>query len=90
MKNIFKLATVAMTVTMFTGCGGGGGSASTNVAAYIEDAVTIIPMAKGVPVPIAAGYSIVDSSEDAVVDIIVVGTAKTATLTEGTASIKTR
>ncbi|NOR54598.1 MAG: hypothetical protein GQ531_00170 [Sulfurovum sp.] len=87
MKTIIKLASVVLTAAMFTGCGGGGnGSAAVNTT--LSNGAKILPMVKGVPTPIAAGYSIVNSSDDASIDIIVVGNVKTATLTAGSASIK--
>ncbi|HIC44528.1 MAG TPA: hypothetical protein EYO73_09690 [Sulfurimonas sp.] len=82
MKNIIKMMLVAAITTMFMACGGGSSSESVNSIS------TTTPMVIGEPVALYAGYSIVDSSLDAVVDIIVAGTLRTATLTAGSASIK--
>ena len=87
MKNIIKLTLVAATAVVFTACGGGGGGSSTAIDT-LQNIDKVVPMVKGVPTPIAAGYSIVDSSDDASIDIIVVGNVKTATLTAGSASIQ--
>ena len=86
MKNIIKLTLVAATAVVFTACGGGGGgSTDTNTLQNINK---VVPMVKGESTPIDAGYAIVNSSEDASIDIIVVGNVKTATLTAGSASIQ--
>ena len=83
MKNIIKMMLVVAITTMFMACGGGSSSESVN-----SSISTTTPMVIGEPVALYAGYSIVDSSLDAVVDIIVAGTLRTATLTAGSASIK--
>lgn len=85
MKHSIKMTLVAATAAMFTACGGGSNSVTSIVEA---NGFKILPMVVGVPTPIAAGYSIVDSSPDASIDIIVVGNVKTATLTVGSAFIK--
>jgi len=46
-----------------------------------------VPLKIGEATPVDAGYSIVDSSDDAVIDILVVGESKTVTLVAGAASL---
>jgi hypothetical protein len=101
MKKVLTIVSVLATSLVFTACGGGGstvgssagtggnvssgGSTTANQTAATSK---VIPLHIGEATPVKAGYSIVESSEDAVLDILVVGETKTVTLKSGAASIK--
>ena len=83
MTNNIKIFFLTISILLFTACGSAGGESKDN------DKLTItIPMQKGVPVAIDAGYKIISSDPDALVDIIVIDNNKTATLISGVASIE--
>ncbi len=96
MKKLITIISVLATSLIFTACGGGGGGGTTaavNAANPIADATAAgtsktVPLNIGEATPVKAGYSIVESSEDAVLDILVVSESKTVTLITGAASLK--
>ncbi|SFV67626.1 hypothetical protein MNB_SM-4-728 [hydrothermal vent metagenome] len=86
MYNVIKMTLLVGMTTMFMACGGGGGGGSSSGGAT---STGITAMTIGETVSIGGGDSIVNSSADATIDIVVIGNQKTATLTAGSASIKT-
>jgi len=102
MNKIIKITFIAAMAIMLLGCGGNEGDKSielTEVAVPTGNGnpggnggggtpSATAAMTIGTPIKIEGGYSIVNASADASVDIIVIGNARTATLTSGTASIK--
>jgi len=94
MKTIIKMTLTLLSIAVLTACGGGGGDGFSNsgngtgTGSNTGTTPGTSVMVMGAPVAIDGGYSIVDASEDAVVDILVVGESRTATLTAGTASIQ--
>ena len=87
MKNIIKLTLVAVTTIAFTACGGGGGGGSPTGASTGGTSSTSV-MQLNQAMAIGPGDAIVNSSEDAVVEIVIQGTNRVATLIAGSASIK--
>jgi len=88
MKNILKTMYILAITTMFMACGGGGSSSDGGGGTNGTQTSATTAMSIGQPVGINGGDKIVNASPDAVVDIVVVGNSKTATLTAGTASIE--
>ena len=91
MKKLLTIASILATSLIFTACGGGGGGATTAVAttaAPVADTYKIVPLTIGEATAVEAGYSVVESSDDAVLDILVAGETKVVTLTVGSASLK--
>ena len=88
MKNIIKLTLVAVTTIAFTACGGGGGGGSSTGGSTGGTNPTTSVMQLNQAMAIEPGDSIVNSSEDAVVEIVIKGTNRVATLIAGSASIK--
>ena len=85
MRKIVNATLITALVVLFTGCNDKNSSDSSSPVANIP---TITKMQKGVPVEIQAKDSIVNTSEDAQIEILVVGDKKTATLiNDGNASI---
>jgi len=91
MKKLITIASVLATSLIFTACGGGGGGGTTTAATAVTQAAAtskVVPLIMGEATPVKAGDSIVDSTDDAVLDILVVGETKTVTLKSGAASLK--
>ena len=92
MKKIVIAASVLTASLMFTACGSGGsssGATGANTPPPPNQATSkVMPLHIGEATPIKAGYSIVDSNDEAVLDILVAGETKTVTLKSGAASIK--
>ena len=104
MKKLITIATIIATSLIFTACGGGGGSGSGSGAGAGSTAgttggttlgdqedpaqVQIVPLNIGEATPIQAGYSIVDSDDDAVLEILISGETRTVILKSGMASVK--
>ena len=91
MKKIITITAMMFTSLLFTACGGGGGGSTTGTttAAVSNTTVssTITPLSIGVATEIAPGYKVVNSSDDAVLDILVSGESRTVVLKSGTASL---
>ena len=84
MKKIIDITLIISLVTLFTGCGDKT-STSDSASPYVP---VIVQMEKDVPVNIKAKDSIINTSEDAEIEILVVDETKTATLiNDGNASI---
>ena len=67
----------------------GGSTSSTGGSADDQQATSkVIPLNIGEPTEIQAGYSIVDSDDEAVLEILVSGETRTVILKSGMASIK--
>ena len=93
MKKLLLLLTTMTVSVLLTACGGGGGGGTSGTSGTSGgDAGTVtyktIPLNVGEKTPVKPGYSIVDSSEDAVLDVLVVEDTRTVTLTKGSASLK--
>ena len=93
MKKIITLTVVLAASLVFTGCGGGsssGSTAGTSPAGGQQQAASskVVPLHIGEVTAIKPGYSIVDSNDEAVLDILVTGETRTVTLKSGAASIK--
>lgn len=100
MKKLITIATVMAASLLFTGCGGGSSDTSATTSTFNEGqsplagtsvtSVTskVMPLNVGEATAVKAGYEIVDSSDDAVLDIVVTSTTKTVTLISGAASLK--
>lgn len=93
MKKIITITAIMATSLLFTACGGGGGGATTGTTSAgtttgsTATSSTITPLSIGVATPIAPGYKVVNSSEDAVLDILVSGENRTVVLKSGSASL---
>jgi len=92
MKKIITITAIMATSLLFTACGGGGGGAPTGTTSSgttgsTATSSTITPLSIGVATPVAPGYKVVNSSEDAVVDILVSGENRTMVLKSGSASL---
>jgi len=76
--------------TAGTSTGSAGGSTSTTGGSEDDQQATskVIPLNIGEPTEIQAGYSIVDSDDEAVVEILISGETRTVILKSGMASIK--
>lgn len=81
MKKVINFSIVILLATIFVACSSDGNKS--NLVSYSLESLEI-----GKPVKINAGDAIVSASPDASIDIIVVGGIKTATLTQGSASIR--
>jgi len=83
MNNKIKIVCIAISLTLFVGCGSAGGKSDDDKALTLS-----IPMEKGVPIAIEAGYKLLSNDPEAVVDIIIIDNNKTATLISGEATIE--
>lgn len=97
MKKIMIAASVLTASLIFTACGSGGSSSGATGATGTkapsdtppsQATSKVVPLNIGEATPVKAGYSIVDSNDEAVLDILVAGETKTVTLKSGVASIK--
>jgi len=88
MKKLITIVSVLATSLIFTACGGGGGGSAAATTTQPAATSKIVPLNIGEATPVQAGYSIVESSEDSELDILVVGETKTVTLKSGSASLK--
>ena len=96
MKQIIKLISIATTAVVFTACGGGGSGSNTTAGANGNPPAggggspfVTTAMVLNQAMPIDVGTKIINSSEDAKVNIVVIGTDKTATLLVGSADLQT-
>jgi len=89
MKELLTLTLLTSAALIFTACGGGGSStsASSGTNGGQSSSSNIVPLEINTSTVIEAGYSVVNSSQDAVLDIIVIGNTKTVTLKSGEASL---
>lgn len=94
MKNIITITAIMATSLLFTACGGGGGGSSATgttssgtTTGSTATSSTITPLSIGVATEIAPGYKVVNSSDDAVLDVLVSGKNRTVVLKSGTASL---
>jgi len=98
MKKLFTLTIILSTSLLFTACGSGGSgstgsssaSSGTSTGSNTQQQATskVVPLHIGEATAIKAGYAIVDSNDEAVLDILVAGETKTVILKSGTASLK--
>ena len=89
MKNIVKIIFLGLMLTILAACSGGGGSSAEEPADTGGGYETItMELELNQPTPVRAGFRVVNSSEGAVLDIIVIGEEKTVTLTAGRAAIE--
>ena len=66
----------------------GGSTATTGGSTDSQATSKVVPLTIGEPTEIQAGYSIVDSNDDAVLEILVSGETRTVILKSGVASVK--
>ena len=92
MKTIYKLLTTISAAALITGCGGGGGGGGgsaggggSNGGGAQQQSTT--PLKVQARTLVKPGDKIVDASEDAVVDIVVVGEERAVILQQGSASV---
>jgi hypothetical protein len=87
-KSLYNILMIISAAMIMTACGGGGSTAgSTSINNGSAD-YKIVPMVIGEKTQIKPGYSIVQANDEAVVEIVVVGSEKSGTLMEGEASLK--
>lgn len=92
MKTIYKLMTTVSAAALITGCGGGGGGSSAAGGAPAtgqndDPGTGVIALKVGEKRSVQPGDKIVNASDDAVMDIVVVGNERTVTLRSGSASL---
>ena len=95
MKTIYTLLTTVFAVAIITGCGGGGGggssaggtTGSTEAGQNDDSGAGVIALSVGEKTPVQPGDKIVNASDDAVLDIVVVGNERSVTLRTGSAAL---
>ncbi len=89
MKRVYRLLSMVSAAALITGCGGGGGGGGSAAAVQQQQPVAkTIPLNVGEKTSVKPGDRIVNASDDAVVDIVVVGEERTVTLKTGSAALQ--